>query len=188
MPAGRRMGLEALPDALATDRDGAFPHLVRALLDGVYSGALRLTGNPADAQDVAQEAFLRAYRALGSYPAERIRALQLREWVWTIALNLCRNRARTRQRRPEEALPAGLPMADRAPGPEARALAAIGEENLAARLARLPWAQRSAVVLRHVCDLTYAEAAAALGRPVGTVKADVHRGLQRLRAALEEER
>ena len=99
-------GWQALPAALAADRDAAFPHLVRALIDGVYSGALRLTGSRADAEDVTQEAFLRAYRALGAYPPERIRELRLREWVWTIAANLCRNRARSRQRHPEEALPA----------------------------------------------------------------------------------
>ena len=79
-------------------------------------------------------------------------------------------------------------MADPAPGPEAHALAAAGSGHLAAHLARLPWAQRSAVVLRHVTGLSYAEVAAALGRPVGTVKADVHRGLQQLRTLLEEAR
>jgi RNA polymerase sigma-70 factor (ECF subfamily) len=177
-----------LPAALAADRDAAFPHLVRALIDGVYSGALRLTGSRADAEDVTQEAFLRAYRALGGYPPERIRDLRLREWVWTIAANLCRNRARARERHPEDALPAEAAVSDPAPGPEAQAVASAGEAALAGHLARLPWGQRSAVVLRHVTGLPYAEVAAALGRPLGTVKADVHRGLQQLRAALEEER
>ena len=106
--------------------DAAFPHLVRALIDGVYSGALRLTGSRADAEDVAQEAFLRAYRALGTYEAARIRELRLREWVWAIAANLCRNRARSARRHPEEALPAEAPVPDTAPGPEAEAVAAVG--------------------------------------------------------------
>jgi RNA polymerase sigma-70 factor (ECF subfamily) len=187
MAGARRIGVQALPAALAADRDGAFPHLVRALIDGVYSGVLRLTGSRADAEDLTQEAFLRAYRALGAYPPERIRELRLREWVWTIAANLCRNRARSRQRHPEVTLPAETAVADPAPGPEERALAAAGSEALAAQLARLPWAQRSAVVLRHVTGLSYTEIAAALGRPTGTVKADVHRGLQHLRRCLEEE-
>ena len=69
MAARRRISMAELPAALAADRDAAFPHLVRALIDGVYSGALRLTGSRADAEDVAQEAFLRAYRALGTYEA-----------------------------------------------------------------------------------------------------------------------
>ncbi|MCU0281422.1 MAG: RNA polymerase sigma factor [Acidimicrobiia bacterium] len=184
----RRVGMADLPAALAADRDAAFPHLVRALIDGVYSGALRLTGSRADAEDIAQEAFLRAYRALGTYEAERIRELRLREWVWTIAANLCRNRARSARRRPTEALDPAAAASDPAPGPEALAVATSGGECLAVQLARLPWAPRSAVVLRHVTGLSYAEVAAALGRPVGTVKADVHRGLQQLRTLLEEER
>jgi len=188
VPGGHRIGMGALPAALAADRDAAFPHVVRALIDGVYSGALRMTGSRADAEDVAQEAFLRAYRALGGYSPERIRELRLREWVWAIAANLCRNRERSRRRRPQEALPSQAALADPAPGPEDRALAAAGGEALAAHLARLPWAQRAAVVLRHVTGLSYAEVAVALGRPIGTVKADVHRGLQRLRSLLEEER
>ena len=188
MATGRRIALAALPAALAADRDAAFPHLVRALIDGVYSGALRLTGSRADAEDVTQEAFLRAYRALGTYPPERIRELRLREWVWTIAANLCRNRARAGQRHPEEAFDGAPAVPDPMPGPEAEALASAGSEALAAHLARLPWAQRSAVVLRHVTGLSYAEVAAALSRPVGTVKADVHRGLRQLRESMEEER
>jgi RNA polymerase sigma-70 factor (ECF subfamily) len=188
MAARRRVSMAELPAALAADRNAAFPHLVRALIDGVYFGVLRLTGSRADAEDVAQEAFLRAYRALGTYPQERIRELRLREWVWAIAANLCRNRARSARRHPEEALPAEAPALDPAPGPEAAAVAAVGSEHLAALLARLPWAQRSAVVLRHVTGLSYAEIAAALDRPIGTVKADVHRGLQQLRTLLEEAR
>lgn len=188
MAVRRRISMAELPAALAADRDAAFPHLVRALIDGVYSGALRLTGSRADAEDTAQEAFLRAYRALGTYEAERIRELRLREWVWTIAANLCRNRARSARRHPEEELPSEAPAADPDPGPEALAMAASGAECLAAQLARLPWAQHSAVVLRHVSGLSYAEVAAALGRPAGTVKADVHRGLQQLRTLLEEAR
>ena len=188
MAARRRISMAELPAALAADRDAAFPHLVRALIDGVYSGALRLTGSRADAEDVAQEAFLRAYRALGTYEAARIRELRLREWVWAIAANLCRNRARSARRHPEEALPAEAPVPDTAPGPEAEAVAAVENQVLAEQLARLPWAQRSAVVLRHVTGLSYSEVAAALARPVGTVKADVHRGLQQLRTLLEEAR
>ena len=187
MATGGRIALEALPAALAADRDTAFPHLVRALIDGIYSGALRLTGSRADAEEVAQEAFIRAYRALGTYPPERIAGLRLREWVWTIAANLCRNRARSRRRHPEEPLPLDPGVAHPDAGPEAQVLAAAGQEMLEAHLNRLPWAQQSAVVLRHVAGLSYAEVAAALARPVGTVKADVHRGLRQLRESLEEE-
>ena len=184
-----RIGIEALPAALAADRDAAFPHLVRALIDGVYSGALRLTGSRADAEDVTQEAFLRAYRALGDLPAGADPG------VAAAAVGVDHRRQPVPQPGPlrgsgtrRRPCPAEAPLADPAPGPEAQALASAGSEALAAHLARLPWAQRSAVVLRHVTGLSYAEVAAALGRPVGTVKADVHRGLQQLRTLLEEER
>ena len=179
--------IDTLPAALAADLDGAFPDLVHMLQDDVFSGALRMTGNRADAEDIAQEAFVRAYRALSGYPAARIRDLQVRGWVWTIAANLCRNRARSRARKPEASLPEGMPIADSTPGPEQVVLALDGNERLAARVAALPWAQREAVVLRHVVGLGYAEIAGALERPIGTVKADVHRALARLREMVQPE-
>jgi len=179
--------IDILPDSLAADLDGAFPHLVRMVQDDVFSGALRMTGNRADAEDIAQEAFVRAYRALTGYPAARIRDLQVRGWVWTIAANLCRNRARSRARKPEAAIPEGMPIVDTTPGPEQIVLDLDGGERLAAQVATLPWAQREAVVLRHVVGLGYAEIGEALDRPVGTVKADVHRALARLRDMVQPE-
>lgn len=187
MAGSTTTGPTGLAGALAEDRDAAFPRLVRALQDGLYSGALRLTGDRAAAEEITQETFLRAYRALGTYPADRVRALRLREWAWTIALNLCRNRARALSRRPEDPWENAAAAPDAGPGPEQAALAADDRERLARHLARLPWAPRAAVVLRHVAGLQYPEIAATLGRPLGTVKSDVHRGLQRLREYLEED-
>jgi RNA polymerase sigma-70 factor (ECF subfamily) len=176
-----------LPAALAADLDGAFPDLVRVLQNDVFSGALRMTGNRADAEEIAQESFVRAYRALAGYPAERIRALRLRGWVWTIAANLCRNRARAAARRPEAPLPDPGALSDRTMGPEEAALASETRDRLAASVKALPWPQRAAVVLRHVVGLSYREIADALDRPPGTVKSDVNRGLARLRTSVTEE-
>ncbi|MDX1689405.1 MAG: sigma-70 family RNA polymerase sigma factor [Acidimicrobiia bacterium] len=172
----------ALPGRLAADLDAAFPDVVRALQDDVFSGALRMTRDRHAAEDIAQEAFARGYRALRTYDAERIRALALRGWIWTIAANLCRNRARSRSRRPESPL-ADRDVADEAASPESVALASEGP--LAALVGGLPWPQRAGVVLRHVVGLSYEEIADALDRPVGTVKSDVHRGLAALRSHLE---
>jgi RNA polymerase sigma-70 factor (ECF subfamily) len=171
---------------LASDLDRAFPDFVRATSGGIYSGALQLTRNPHDAEDVTQETFVRAYRALGAYPQERIRAIDLKPWVWTIALNLCRNRARSRARHP--AAPPGFDRADGSPDPadEAVALADLAVWNV--RLAHLPAPQRTAIVLRHVVGLTYEEIASATGRTPGTSRSDVRRGLDRLRTLIEEER
>src|SRR3990170_6080134 len=110
-----------LAAALATDLDGGFPDLVRETSKGVFSGALRLVGNRHDAEEIAQEAFLRAYRALQGYPADRIRELNPGAWVWTIAANLCRNHHRTRSRRPVTTELSVEPAAT-GPGPESEAL------------------------------------------------------------------
>lgn len=165
---------------LAADLDGSFAEVVRALQHDVYSGVRRLTGHPGDAEDLTQETFVQAYRALRGYPPERVEGLALRGWIWTIALNLSRNRARDRSRRPQL-----LPLEDRHGREDPEPLDRAAWDR---RLARLPLSQRRAVVLRHVVGLSYAELAEALGRPEGSVKADVHRGLERLRTILEAER
>lgn len=168
------------------DLERDFPDLVRAHQDLVYSIALRSTGNAADAEDAAQDAFLRAYQALRTYGDERRAALQVRPWLASITLNTCRNRARANGRRPVRAdgADADPPAAGR--GPEDALDHLETATALTVALRRLPDRQRWAVVLHHAGGLTYAEVARALARPEGTVKADVHRGLAALRSILEE--
>jgi len=178
--------------ALADDLDGTFERLVRAHQDRLYSIALRMLGDTGDAEEAAQDAFVRAYRALGRYEAKRIRELQLRPWLATIVLNLCRSRL---ARRPvvvrrqvslDAPLPGDLePRAEEARGPAAATARRASAEAWAGLLLNLPPAYRSAVVLRHVDGLSYPELAIALDRPEGTVKAQVHRGLAMLRTAYE---
>lgn len=176
-----------LVESLARDLDASFEALVVAHADRCYSIALRVLGNPHDAEEVAQDALVRAYRALTAYPAERIRALRLRPWLATIVVNLCRNRTR---RRAPATTPLGPlvemgvePVAARADEPARIADRAADREHLAALLATLPDRYRVPVVLRHVDDLSYAELSEVLGRPEGTLKAQVSRGLAMLRAA-----
>lgn len=169
--------MEQLCERLARDLDGSFDDLVDVLGDDVYSGLRRMHGD--DAADLTQETFIRAYQALDGYDEERIRALKLRGWIWTIALNLGRNHVRDRSRRPQPVeLCDVYPTVDPEP---------IDSGLWQRRLESLPLAQRRAVVLRHVVGLSYAELADALGRPEGTVKADVSRGLARLKKLIEEE-
>lgn len=185
LPSEMTTTLEQLPTRLAADRDGAFPDLVRHLQDGVYSGVLQFTRNRHDAEDVAQDTFVRVYRALKGYDDERVRNLQLRPWVWTIALNLCRNRARNAARRPEAPL-----VGDRIDVSEDAATRAVenaGLEEWRERLATLSGPQRTAVVLHHVVGLPHAEIAESTGRPESTTRSDVRRGLARLRTLIEEE-
>jgi RNA polymerase sigma-70 factor (ECF subfamily) len=178
--------------ALASDLDGSFEALVLAHQDRVYSIALRMLGDPSDAEEAAQDAFVRAYRALRGYDPARIRDLRLRAWLATIVLNLCRSRIGRRVTaggRPLslDAAPPGTmePAAAEDAGPVARALRGDAATRWADLLLTLPPAYRSAVVLRHVDGLSYPEVATALDRPEGTVKAQVHRGLALLRTAFE---
>lgn len=170
-------------DDLARDLDRAFPGLVRELQHGIFSGVRRMVPTAADAEDITQETFIRAYRALGGYEADRIRTLNLRGWIWTIALNLSRNAARTRSRRPRT-VQLDRDAFSAHPGPESAALDADATQEWADRLAQLPPAQATAVVLRHIVGLSYAEIAEATGRAVGTCKTDVHRGIAKLQETL----
>src|SRR5689334_10562102 len=82
-----------LTAALATDLDGSFERMALAYQGRLYGFALRLCGSPPDAEEVAQDALVRAYRALAAYPPERVRTLRLGPWLIQIALNVVRNRA-----------------------------------------------------------------------------------------------
>ena len=178
--------------ALARDLDGSFEALVLAHQDRIFSIALRMLGDARDAEEAAQDAFVRAYRALAGYDDARIRELRLRPWLATIVLNLCRSRL-SRRSAPAKAtlsldlaLPGNLdPRMDEARGPAAVAASRAGAHDWGELLLTLPVAYRTAVVLRHVDGLTYPELAIALDRPEGTVKAQVHRGLALLRTAFE---
>jgi RNA polymerase sigma-70 factor (ECF subfamily) len=158
--------------------DRVFERLVRDHQDRVYSLSLALTGNRHDAEDVAQDTFIRAYRALATYPPERIRDLKQKAWLHRITVNVVRNRVRGVRPRLVE-LNGSEP--DHGMGPEEDVIRKAEIDDLAARVACLPARYREAVVLRHVQELSYAEVADALGQPVGTVKSNVHRGLQLLR-------
>ena len=189
---------DTLPAALATDLDAAFERLVRSHQDRLYTIALRLLGDPRDAEEVAQDAFVRAHRAIAGYPPERTRELRLRPWLATIVVNLCRNRVRRHQPSlvpidPPDAAEAGaaslagaLRTLDPRDSPHDTAVRREGARHWAALLATLPDRYRTPVVLRHVDGLSYDEMATVLGRPEGTIKAQVHRGLAQLRAAAEE--
>ena len=188
---------DRLKAALAEDLDHAFDALVVAHQDRLFTIALRMLGDAGDAEEAAQDSLVRAYRALASYDDERIRELQLRGWLTTIVLNRCRSvgaRRATRGPRPisidtEGSLSRPVPEPE---APEGAAPTAVAERHAerdrwATRLKALPLQYRTAVILRHVDGMSYPEAAAVLGRPEGTVKAQVHRGIALLRTMLEAE-
>lgn len=177
-----------LPLRLSQDLEATFPEVVATFQQAVFTTALRLSGCPEDAADLAAEAFLRAYRALRTYPPARVAELALRPWLVTIVLNLVRNEARATSRRPAQVGldPSGGPV-DGRESPEDHAQRHDGQARLGRLLTELPERQRAAVVLRHVVGLPYAELATVMGCPEGTAKSHVARGVQRLRALLSEE-
>ena len=178
--------MDELCDRLASGVDDAFSELVTTHQDLVYGVALRALGDRSAAEDVAQETFIRAHRALKAYPPGRIRELRVRPWLARIALNTAHNHRRDAGP-VTAALAAAASHAEPTAGPVR--LAERNEERRfwAGLLARLPERYRLAVALRHVECLSYPELAEALDRPLGSVKSDVHRGVRLLRAAYEAE-
>ncbi len=192
---------QALRAALARDVDAAFEGLVLAYQHRLYAFARSLAACPPDAEEVAQETFVRAYRALCAYPPARVGALALRPWLFQIAVNVVRNHNRTQRRRVTVVSPARgqpwdadggsevtgplEPADDARERPDARAEQSEQRRELARLVATLPPRYRVPLVLRHVQGLSYDEIATITGKPLGTVKSDVHRGARLLRAALE---
>jgi RNA polymerase sigma-70 factor (ECF subfamily) len=152
-----------------------FERLVETHQHRIYGFALNLSGNPSDAEEIAQDAFVRAHRALAGYDADRVRELRVSAWLHRIALNVFRNRVRRKLR---ETVPLEAIAEPRANG--------LGPEelhDLRSAVLGLPVRYREAIVLRHVQGFNYDEIADVLGVPAGTAKSDVHRGL----AILKEE-
>jgi RNA polymerase sigma factor (sigma-70 family) len=171
---------------LAGEPRAAFGEVVTTYQDLVYGVCLRVVRDPAAAEDLAQQAFMNAYRAVAGYSPERIRSLRLRPWLARIAHNLARNSLRAR-REATTLDDAPEPRAPSADEPLSLSQRREARDMWARLLAGLPDRYRLAVALRHVDGLSYAELAEALGRPTGTVKSDVHRGVALLRAAYEAE-
>lgn len=160
----------------------AFDEIVRRYQRRVYATALRIVRRHDLADDVTQEAFLRAHRALASYDRER----PFGPWICRIAANLAINHVRSPESR-EEALDEGA--RDRSPaaaadGPLEAVLEQEARRLLEEAVGRLPAEQRAVFVLRTFDDLSYNEIAEALDLSVGTVMSRLSRAREKLRAAL----
>ena len=161
-------------------------------LDQLYGGALRMTRNPADAEDLVQETFLKAYAAFDSFTE----GTNLRAWLYRIMTNTFINQYRKKQRQPyqtgtddlsdsdlfeaESHTPRGLRSA------EAEALDRLGDVEVVEALAKVPEDFRLAVYLADVEGFSYKEIADIMETPVGTVMSRLHRGRKLLRDLLEE--
>jgi RNA polymerase sigma-70 factor, ECF subfamily len=157
------------------------------LLNELYGAALRLTRNPADAEDLLQETYLRAYRGFASFQE----GTNLRAWLYRILTNAFINIYRKRQREPQT-LSEGeveewylydkLGSEGAAASAEAEVLESIPDEDVQEALAALPDQFRLAVLLADVEGFSYKEIAEILDVPIGTVMSRLHRG----RRALEK--
>ena len=174
-------------DLVARSRRGdaqAYEELVHAHQGIAFRIAYLVAGNAADAEEAAQDGFVKAYRALWRFRP----GAPFRPWLLQIVANEARNRRRSAGRREALRLRAGADVSgDAAPSPEATLLGAERWEELLEAINRLSEPGRLAIACRYLLDLSEAETAAALGCRLGTVKSRVARALEQLRADLGEQ-
>jgi RNA polymerase sigma-70 factor (ECF subfamily) len=163
----------------------AWETLVRTYQGIAFRTAYVLAGNAADAEEAAQDGFVKAQRALGRFR----RGAPLRPWLLRIVANEARNRRRSAGRRERLVLLAAAESrpGDAVPSPEADLVAREDQERLLAAVELLPDGHRDAIACRYFLDLSEEETAAALGVRRGTVKSRLARALARLRESLGEE-
>jgi len=179
---------EELVEACRAGEASAFDVLVGRWEDRIRGAAYRILGSEDEARDVAQEAFLKAYRGLPGFKREA----RFSSWLYQIATNQCRDRLRRRKTRPQVSLDAleeagGALIVETRQGAHER----LQERDLAETVKRaihaLPEEQRVVVILKEYQELTFLEIAQALDVPVSTVKTRLYRGLGQLRLRLERD-
>jgi RNA polymerase sigma-70 factor (ECF subfamily) len=163
----------------------AFQALVERHRSMVYRVAYQFAGNHHDAEDIAQEVFIKVYRSLDKFRQDA----QLTSWLYRIAMNACIDHRRRHV--PANSAPFGdeaeqrlLNTPEEAPGPEACAYAGELGLVLEGEIKRLPAGQRIVFIMRHHQGLKLGEIADALGLAEGTVKRQLHAAVHRLRRAL----
>lgn len=195
--ATRPAGAEADADRDLVDQAragdaGAFEALVRRYQGWVFTLTLRMVGDRAEAEEVAQEVFLKAYRGLRDFKG----ASRFSTWLYAIASHHCLNHLQARARRPRAAAggaggaaaddppPAVERLADEAPGPDAllerQDLARIIQEELG----QLKEEHRMVLILRDIQGLSYEQIAQGLGLELGTVRSRLHRARMEMKARL----
>jgi RNA polymerase sigma-70 factor (ECF subfamily) len=170
------------------EQKAAFQELVLSDLDSAYSYALTLAGTRPEAEDLLQEALLRAYRAFSSYK----RHLSFKVWLFKIIKNVHIDRERRRRVRQlgddrnredvtKEVLPYPVPL-----NPEELLLRRLTIQEVREAIRRLPSILREAVELRDIEGLSYQKIAEVIDKPIGTVMSRLYRGRNLLRSRLQE--
>jgi RNA polymerase sigma factor (sigma-70 family) len=161
----------------------AYEELVNAYQGIAFRTAYVIARNASDAEEAAQDGFVKAWRALGRFRE----GAPFRPWLLRIVANEASNRRRSAGRRAGLALRAATqePSGDAAPSPEAALLSSEQRASLLAAIEQLPEEQRDVVALRYFLGLSEAEVAETLGIPPGTVKSRNARALERLRVSYD---
>jgi len=176
-------------ELVARSREGdldSFNQLVMRWERPIYALAYRVIGREEDARDVAQETFLRAFRALGGFKGQA----KFSSWLYRITLNLCRDWIRRQRRTPVAQAPEGVDLVELAseatPSESIEDLVSRREMSraVARAMALLPEEQRTAIILKEYHGLTFQEIADLLGCPLSTVKTRLYQGLTVLRRQL----
>ena len=173
----------SLTKRAAQGDQNAFGELVQLHQSAVFNVAYRMLGNRQDAEDVAQEAFARAYKAFETFDTER----PLLPWIKRIATNLCLNRIKAND--PILSLENGLPPPkEPGAGPETQTANRERDAQIRTAILSLPSRYRAVIELRHFQDLNYEEIAKTLDKPISTVKSDLFRARKMLAEKLKETR
>lgn len=184
------VGSAAMSTEIKQDAAARFERDVAPFLQSLYGGALRMTRNPTDAEDLVQEALLKAFAAFGSFTE----GTNLKAWLFRILTNTYINQYRKKQRAPlqtsaDELTDSQLNEAGENLGmrsAEAEAMAKLADGEIVDALAALPDDFRMAVYLVDIEGFSYKEAAEIMDTPVGTVMSRLSRGRKQLRELLRE--